>query len=221
MSRLNLIFDLDGTLVDSIPGIENTIREAVLEVTGITKFPAMRQLIGPPLREILQKLFPALDPLLVTKIESRFRTIYDIRGWKNSIPFPGIIELLENFYNYPHTLFIATFKPETPTRNILAHIKILSLFTDCYSPDSRTPEYLSKTEMLQALIRNHSLEKRKTIYIGDQPGDEQAARDCDILFVGVLYGYGNLSELQYTDCCLVESAKELEKTINQLRAYNE
>lgn len=220
MTKLNLIFDLDGTIVDSIPGIENAIRAAVLEVTGIAEIPAFRNLIGPPLRVILQTIFPTLDSSLITKIESQFRKIYNSTEWKNSIPYPGVVELLNTLHEYPHTLFIATFKPEIPTRRILAHTKTLPLFKDCYSPDSRSPEYSSKTELLQALLENHSLEKRKTIYIGDQSGDEKAARDCDIIFVGVRYGYGNLLELQ-SNCFLVESVKELEKTINQVREYYE
>ena len=221
MKNLNLIFDLDGTLVDSIPGIENSIREALSEVTGVREIPELRNLIGPPIGKILATLFPAMDRELLARVESKFREIYNDRGWKRSILFQGMFDLLDRLHLQGDRLFVATNKPLIPTRKILEKAGLLPLMHEILCPDSKSPVFASKTEMIREMMQVHSLSRPHTLYIGDQPGDQVAAADCDILFVGVTYGYGSKADFQPQNCLAANNVAELEKIFQHIRTAHE
>jgi len=214
---LNLIFDLDGTLVDSMPGIEKSLSEAVYDITGIREIPEFRTLIGPPIQVILQRLFPEMENEVIARIQSKFREIYNSTGWENNNPYPGIMEFLSRLHASGNVLFVATNKPSIPTHKILEKNGLQYFFKDILCPDKRFPEYSSKSELLKELKIVHNFSKENTYYIGDQAADQKAAADCDILFVGVKYGYGNLFDLQSQGFSLAENVKELEKIVHQVR----
>lgn len=221
MKKLNLIFDLDGTLVDSIPGIESSLREALLALTNIREIPELRNQIGPPIGTILSNLFPDMDRDSLAMVESKFRKIYNETGWEQSIPYQGVTGLLERLHRQQDSLFVATNKPLLPTRKILAHTGLLPLFTDILCPDSLSPSYSSKADLLRGLMRIHALTKEATVYIGDQPGDQSAAADCDILFVGVTYGYGDLFGFRSQNCILANNTVELKEVFQRIRTSHE
>lgn len=221
MKNLNLIFDLDGTLVDSIPGIENSIREALSEVTGIREIPELRSLIGPPIGTILATLFPAMDRDMLARVESKFREIYNERGWRQSLLYQGMFDLLDRLHLQGDSLFVATNKPLIPTRKILENTGLLPLMHEILCPDSKLPGFGSKTEIIREMMQAHSLSREHTLYIGDQPGDQVAAADCDILFVGVTFGYGNPSGFRSQNCILANNIIELKEIIEQIRTAHE
>ena len=221
MKNLNLIFDLDGTLVDSIPGIENSIREALFVVTGIREIPELRNLIGPPIATILATLFPAMDRDVLTRVESKFREIYNETGWRQSLLYQGMFDLLNRLHLQGDRLFVATNKPLIPTRKILEYAGLQPFISKTLCPDSQTPGFRSKTELIRELIQLHSLSREQTLYVGDQPGDQSAAADCDILFVGVTYGYGNQSGFRSQNCILANNILQLEEVFQRIRKSHE
>ena len=82
MKQINLIYDLDDTLVDSITGIESAINSAVYQTIGVQKLLDFRLLIGPRIRTTIKRIILKLHELEITRIEEKSREIYDNDGRK-------------------------------------------------------------------------------------------------------------------------------------------
>ena len=128
----SLIFDLDGTLIDSQPGVVDSLRLAL----AAHKVPA-HQIptevpIGPPLKELIQSVIGSQDPSIVIPIISSFKEHYDSVGFKSSRLFDGIHKFLTCLDPSVFNLFIATNKRLSPTLKILDYFStrsLLPLFT--------------------------------------------------------------------------------------------
>ena len=216
MKKINLIFDLDGTLVDSIPGIESAIRNAVYQTLGVQKLPDLRPLIGPPIRTILKRIFPKFHELEITRIEEKFREIYDNEGWKSTYLYPGVMDVLQTLRLNGYFLYIVTNKPQYPTNKILYELKLAPLLEAYSCRDSKQPPFLTKLNVLNNLIIEHKMIRRTTYYISDQPEDFEVALPSGILFIGVTYGYGDVTRLKRLDCLLIDRFEDLIPVLNQI-----
>lgn len=187
---MNFIFDLDGTLVDSLPGIAAALAEAFRSIGRTLPEANLRAAIGPPIFVIARRVDPALTEPQVLAIERAYRSLYDDHHWAHTTLFPGVAATLQTLYHHGHPLFLLTNKPRTPAIRILEHLG-LSQFTDIYTRDRATPPFASKTHMLEALIAQHSLDPAASILAGDTQEDAAAAEASGVPFVFVTYGYGH------------------------------
>jgi phosphoglycolate phosphatase len=184
----NFIFDLDGTLVDSLPGIAAAIGTAI---PGRTEpIENLRLRIGPPVRSILNSLAAPSTEADLDRMESIFRSAYDSTAWQEAVVFPGIREVLEQLSAAGRRLFVVTNKPSQPAEGILRLLDLRSFFADVVSPDSVTPRFGSKSEMLLSLIGKWNLNIAESVFVGDTMDDYRAARAAgmDSVFLG--HGYG-------------------------------
>ena len=194
----SLFFDFDGTLVDSLPGIEFSIQQAFAGCGHTMPHVELRTMIGPSVRAILQKLASNASLSEVDQLEAAFRASYDTAGWTKTFAFPGVAETLRMLAEAGTRLFIFTNKPAVATRQIVKHLKMESLFQDILSKNSRTPPYASKAEMLADLMQRHRVSPMQSAVIGDSPEDFEAAAGNKLPFIFASYGYGKLTatELQ-------------------------
>jgi phosphoglycolate phosphatase len=198
----NFIFDLDGTLVDSLPGIEDSVRFAVS-----SPIPPLRSLIGPPIRSILRCLEPDLSELDLDGLTKRFRKAYDSTGWRNTILQSGTTEVLAELHKRGRRVFLATNKPARPTTKILAMLSIGQYFAGVSTCDSRTPVFASKTEMLRALLQCHSLDPTRCLMVGDTVEDYVSAVETGMDALIVSNGYGRPLEIPAE--CRLETLTDL------------
>lgn len=205
----NLIFDLDGTLVDSIPGIGSSLGEAFLSVGRQMPLADLRAAIGPPIGIIAQRLEPELSYNEIAQIERHYRSSYDNDGWRNTPLFPGVAETLQACMERGYRLFIVTNKPRIPTKKILQYLELESLFEEIVTRDSRSPAYASKAEMLQDLLEEHALTIETTVMIGDTAEDCDAAEVHQLRFICATYGYGSVASPQF----FVESFADLQNLL--------
>ena len=89
-----IIFDLDGTLIDSAHSILVSMQRAFESCRLVPVLPLEASLIGPPLREMLQRLSPESDSAQIEKLAQSFISSYDEQGCLEAHPFPGIDEML-------------------------------------------------------------------------------------------------------------------------------
>ena len=189
-----LFFDLDGTIADSLPGIEFSIQEAFAAVGRTISVKDVRRFVGSSIRTILRNMEPSLTDSELELMAVSYRQSYDTTGCFKTILYPGVRETLDLFLSNGSVLFIVTNKPKLPTANILGELGITNSFREMVSPDSRTPSFNSKGEMLIDLITRYSVDLRMARMIGDTADDMQAAREAGVAFVHSAYGYGTLQE---------------------------
>ena len=190
-----IIFDLDGTLVDSSSGILFSLSETFNESSRILSAPLTSALIGPPLGETLRLLCPLAEEPELASLTSSFKSHYDTLGFKRTIPFPGVDEMLQSLAKAEITLHIATNKRKRPTSQIVDLMGWSSLFDLVLSPDSVDPALPSKAAILDKLLAEASLDAQDCLYIGDRLDDYNAAKEIGIPFALAEWGFeGDLSD---------------------------
>jgi phosphoglycolate phosphatase len=190
----NIIFDLDGTLVDSFPGIEYASRCAVASVCPKRGSFDLRPFIGPPIDEIFHLLFPDIAKMELETLVKEFRKVYDNDGWQKTVLFDGVKETLTKLQDFKISKYVVTSKPKLPAEKILDLLNIRSLFVDVLCPDSATPAFPLKSAAIACLITKHGLDHEKILSIGDTNEDEVAAKTCGVRFAAASYGYGIIQE---------------------------
>lgn len=190
----HIVFDLDGTLIDSAPAILSSFQDAFRQ-TGI----ALQQtidasIIGPPLNETLQFLAGSTDTALIKPLSEAFKASYDSTGYKATAAYAGIGELLVSLVDAGLTLSIATNKRIHPTRLILEHLGWLNHFTHIYALDLFSPRLPDKAAMIARLLADQAIAKTQAIYIGDRAEDGLSADANGLPFIAATWGYGSLNE---------------------------
>lgn len=186
----NGIFDLDGTLVNSLPGIRLSIEVALAEFGLQPRARELRPLIGPPIRYILSSVAGVTEEYSLDRLERAFRSSYDERGWLRSACFSGARQLLRDLQAAGTRLFVLTNKTTLPTRNILRHLKLEAFFEEVVCRDSRAPSYTSKSEALADLVERRDLSPETCLLVGDTEEDRAAAIAAGMQSTIVRHGYG-------------------------------
>ncbi len=190
MKFISIIFDLDGTLVDSAPGILMSLGYA-MNVTGITPARALTpDVIGPPLADTLRALCPQADAATLAAVTAAFKQHYDTEGCLQTRPFEGITELLDTLSDAGYPMFVATNKRYQPTQQIIHYLGLAPYFVAVYSLDSIHPSASSKGALLRYLLAKHGLPAVNTLYVGDRSEDKVAAQQASMPFFLADWGYG-------------------------------
>lgn len=209
VTKANLIFDFDGTLVDSGPGILHTL-SLVLSARGLQpQLPLTRDLIGPPLPVTLRKLAGDVEPVLLDALVTEFKALYDTQGVKVTQPYAGIVDTITALATAGRRLHLATNKREVPTLILLQQLGLMPYFTSVYCLDSRSPGFANKGAMLQSQLVEQGLLASESLYIGDTNHDEQAAAAANLPFVAVGWGYGVGVQQVSADARLITSPVDL------------
>jgi phosphoglycolate phosphatase len=186
----HVIFDLDGTLVDSLPGIQWSV-EVALAACGIpAACPDLKPLIGPPIRVILATVTGLREPAALDRLEQAFRASYDSAGWRKTTCQPGTLPMIEHLHSAGHHLSVVTNKPGKASRRILRELAIDTFFREIVSRDSRAPAFGSKAEMLTEVICRET-DGAVSMMVGDTLEDCQAAFEAGIACAIVPHGYGS------------------------------
>ena len=189
-----ILFDLDGTLVDSLPGIEYSVRKSFAACNLAAPVANLRHLIGPPIRTILSSAGNITDERALDCLEREFRASYDREGWLKSACFPYVHQVLRNLNEHGHRLFVVSNKPRHISLRVLEKEEVLNLFEAVLTRDSRSPGFAGKDEMIEALLRERSIRPDQCLIVGDTSDDAQAAAALGIPFVWMTHGYGTLSQ---------------------------
>lgn len=190
----HLIFDLDGTLIDSAPSILSCFRK-ILEQTQITPLlPLDESLIGPPLPQTLLALTGIRDENRIFALVDAFKDIYDSEGYRDSLPYPGMTEVLAGLQASGHRLALATNKRILPTRLILEHLGWNGYFDSVWSLDCVQPRLADKAAMLRAILQSDGIVPAQAAYIGDKIEDGHAAQANAMRFIAARWGYGEFPD---------------------------
>jgi phosphoglycolate phosphatase len=189
-----VVFDLDGTLVDSLPGIEASIRRAAELCLPGRVLPALRDFVGPPIGKMLARLWPDIPEKKMREVLAAFRRHYDADGCRQTRLFDGVNGTLTRLAESGIEMFVLTNKPLQPTLTILDLAGIRRRFRAVVSPDSSDPPFAAKSDGASHLHREHALDASRTLLVGDGIDDAEAAAKCGFGFVAAAYGYGDAAK---------------------------
>jgi phosphoglycolate phosphatase len=187
----NLIFDLDGTLIDSASGIEDSFNKAYRAIYKQECQQSITSFIGPPIDQVLVKVNGETNIETINLFVEEFKINYDEFGYKKSILYNGVEEVLSFLMANKLKVFIATNKRSKPTKLILNHLSINQYFLEVVCPDSFEVKFKNKTELITNLIQRRNLITNETLMIGDTIHDGKAANSNQLDFALAEYGYGS------------------------------
>lgn len=195
----HILFDLDGTLIDSAPAILASFRDAFAQ-SGITPVRRIDEsIIGPPLTETLQLLAGSQDAALIAKLADAFKASYDSEGYKATAAYAGVGTLLAELAAAGRSLSIATNKRIHPTRLILDYLGWSEYFAHVYALDLFPNRLPHKAAMIGRLLADQAIPQADAIYIGDRSEDGESADANGLPFIAVTWGYGSLSPAEMRD----------------------
>ena len=191
-----ILLDLDGTIIDSQPGILASCK-AALRALGHVPEPSLdiSALIGPPIDDIMRVLLaPYGDDGVADAVEA-YRADYGQSGLFNCIPYPGIAQALAEMRRMGAQLLLATSKRRTFAQRILEHLDLAAVFEGIYGsePDGVLDH---KPELILHIIERHRLTQSPCVMVGDRRYDIAGAHANKMRALGVLWGYGSRDELE-------------------------
>ncbi|PKF51533.1 phosphoglycolate phosphatase [Enterovibrio nigricans] len=189
-------FDLDGTLVDSVPDLAEGIRMALADLNLHTVTDDdVRNWIGNGAEIMLKRALSQsvticadIDEALYTQVRERFDFHYANNGHGKTIVYAGVKETLSALKSAGYTLGIVTNKPYQFVPEILADLDLAQYFTDVIGGDS-LPTNKPDPEGLFSLRDKHGLKDDNMLMVGDSKNDILAAKNAGFVSVGLTYGY--------------------------------
>ena len=191
----NLLFDLDGTLVDSRQTIVDSIRYA-LQKTGPVSASAgdMESLIGKPLLDIFTGHY-GLDSDRALQAIDIYRDYYDSLKQAGTTVYEGVREGLAELNSGGYRLFLATVKPTRIAEKVLADLDLRVHF-DGVAGASMGPERRKKTAIIAFALSEYGLDPASSLMIGDRDQDIDGARDNGLPAIAVSWGFGGAEEFE-------------------------
>lgn len=207
-----ILFDLDGTLTDSAPGITACVQYA-LEKMGKPEenAEALRCFVGPPLKDQFMS-YAGFTEEEATEAVRYYRERYIKSGMYENSLYPGVEELLAFLKDRGCVLAVASSKPEQFVRQILEHFHLTGYFREIVGAgmdEKRT----TKAEVIEEALKRLDMtsSRQDVVMVGDRSYDIIGAHECGIQCIGVGYGYGSMEELIKAGVTYVaDSVEELE-----------
>ena len=191
----HIIFDLDGTLVNSKIGLFNSLnymlRQMSIEIDCST---FVDQMIGPPIQDGLKHFLQFNDRQIGIGIRL-FREYYSERGLYEGELYPGILELLDELQQSGKKIFVASSKKDLYVPTVLRQFELDRYITDFQGSGDESNH--TKAELITRLMdRNQIVPSKKVTMIGDTKFDIVGGKANEITTIAVGYGFGNSEELR-------------------------
>lgn len=214
-----LLFDLDGTLVDTAPDLVETLN-VILDRHGRTALPleSVTRMVGDGARALLERGFAATgDPAPdIDALTAEFIDIYVAACTVHSRPFEGVVETLEGLAAAGHRMAVCTNKPQAPSETILENLGLMRFFETVAGGDRfavRKPDaghLLGTLDLMAAGDKARGgADGEAAVMIGDSRNDVASARNAGLPVVVVSYGYTMIPPAELGGDALVDRFAEI------------
>lgn len=188
-----VLFDVDGTLLDSAPGILHTLEEVFRQMGVDTTGLDLRRYLGPPLRRTFGEHFSTEEQ--IEQATRLYRASYKVKGSHECAPYPGAAQMLRRLREAGLLLCTATSKPTRVVEPILEEQGLTPLF-DFIAGASLDKSRDTKTDVIRYVLAQPMMQGKRVLMVGDRHDDLRGAADCGLDAAAVLYGYGSRAELE-------------------------
>jgi phosphoglycolate phosphatase len=192
-----VIFDLDGTLLDTIDDIADSTNKA-LETYGYPQFSVdeYKYFVGKGVDHLIKSVIKAgnIEEEAFVKIKEKYFEIYEKQGLINTKIYKGINELLNYLLEKKISINILSNKPQIQTDKVIDYYFDKNIFTLVYG---KKVEFLPKPDPSSAndLVKKLGLDAKDVLYVGDTETDIFTAKNASFESVGVLWGFRKRTEL--------------------------
>ncbi len=206
-----VIFDLDGTLLNTIADLGDACNHA-LRTMGYSQhaLATYNYMVGNGVRKLIERAEPDADPETVDQLLALFREYYDLHSTDHTQPYPGIPELLKKLHENGVAIAVATNKYQAAVDRIIPY----------FFPDIPFVAIMGQTDdrpvkpdpsVVFAILNKYPTPKADILYVGDSAVDMETARRACIDSVGVTWGFRPVSELRgaYADNIVSDPAEIL------------
>jgi phosphoglycolate phosphatase len=194
-----VLFDVDGTLVDSTEPILTALNAALVDnALPPVSSDELWRFVGPPIHQALQSVVEDWDEStdLVPKLVSDFRKVYQPLSLELVATYPGVSEMLADASRFAR-LGVVTSKPAAYARPILERLDFAEYFEVIEGPDVGTEIELKVTTLQRGLAAmDVESSEGQVLMVGDRRQDVEAGRACNVQTVGVTWGFGSREELE-------------------------
>ena len=207
-----VIFDLDGTLLDTIADLAESTNHALKQLGYPThNVETIRTFVGNGINKLLERALPLQEQTEenVRLMRSHFVPYYDAHNADLSSPYPGIVHLLEDLQEKGIMIAVASNKYQEATVKLVKH----------YFPMINFIEILGQREGINVkpdpsivfdILKKANVNKEEVLYVGDSGVDMQTAINAGVDAVGVTWGFRPRTELEgFQPMGLIDKAEEL------------
>lgn len=189
-----VLFDWDGTVADTRPGIFNSVRYAIGQYGILDKPDAeLRYFIGPPLYDGFEHVFGA-SPELATELTDTYRVYYRDKGIFECYVYDGMGDLLRELHEAGIKTAVVSSKPKEFLDRLVEHFGLAEHLDAVVGP-AMDNHNSNKTVLVNQALKELMLLPSTVAMIGDRHFDMEGAKAAGVSAVGVLYGYGTEEEL--------------------------
>jgi phosphoglycolate phosphatase len=218
MTNYLLLFDLDGTLVDTLPDLTAALNEVLRERGHAPLLPAeVRPMIGDGMPMLLRRGFAArgADAAEAQAVQPRFIEVYEGRATALSRPYPGVPETLAALRAAGYATGVCTNKPQHATGEVLRALGLDTLF-DGYAGGDRFAVRKPDPGHLLGLVQALGGDARRAAMIGDSENDALSARAARLPLVLMRYGYARTDPAELGADRLLDDFADLPAALNAL-----
>lgn len=192
-----ILFDLDGTIINSEEGITRCVQYA-LAAHGIDEpdLKKLRCFIGPPLDPVFRERYGMTGQEAWQAVE-KYRERFDVKGIFECSLYDGVAQTIRSLSKKGYVLALASSKPEPACRRILEHFDLTPYFTEIVGStlDGRISTKQEVLEELGRRMEHMQISREEMCLIGDTKYDAEGAKAFGVRCIGVSYGFGTREEL--------------------------
>ena len=192
MNKSAVLFDLDGTLLDTTEGVlESTVHAAASLGCDPLPHETMLRFVGPPIQESFMRYY-GMDMARAQEAANRFRDYYKENALFKAKPYPGLVETLKALSGSGIAIGVATYKREDYAIQVLRHFGIAPYCKSMHGADNFNR--LTKADIVEMCIGELGADKKEIVLVGDTEHDAVGAANAGVDFIGVTFGFGFKTE---------------------------
>ena len=210
-----IVFDLDGTLVDSAPDLCGVVND-MLQQHGrvVLDMDDIRKMVGDGAAKLIERGFGATGglPAPLPDLTREFLRLYEARIARETRPFPGVVDTLERFKAAGLKMGVCTNKTTHLSRRLLDELDLSRFFRCVVGGDG--PARKPDRRHLESTMRELDAAAAETLMVGDSMNDVAVARNAGVKVVAVSFGYTTVPPAELGADLLIDRFEELARFVN-------